>query len=215
MGMPAHLQRANRRPKRNEPRPLIDTLSFLDIRHLSRKKVFPPDYHGTNVLPDIGFICPGIASLKVTRAKLTANLYGGVQQVIPLRWYQPGFGGLNAIAQCRCGKWAYRLYRIHGALVCYRCTHGTYASQTLDRHTRPILQALRMRAFIYPVADLSKPFPRKPKTTMLHRTHKRLEGRCMAIERKIGRSRRRINKRISQQALKPRNSYSTRVRSHL
>ena len=135
MGMPPQLARA-RRPKRHEPRQLIDTLRFLDIRTLGRRKLFPNNWHGTNVLPNVGLVYPGISSLKLTRAAITANFYGGNQQVIPIRWYSPGLGGLRPVGQCGCKRTAFRFYRINAKFVCKRCCGGIYASQTRNADTR-------------------------------------------------------------------------------
>src|SRR6516164_1035102 len=115
MAMPWQLARA-RRPKRREPRPLIDSLPLVDIRTLGRKRLFPDDWHGTNVLPNIGLVYPGISSLKLTRGAITANFYGAGQQIILIRWYSPGLGGLRPIGQCGCKRTAFRFYRVNGRL---------------------------------------------------------------------------------------------------
>src|SRR5262245_59969296 len=180
MGMPPQLARA-RRPRRREPRPLIDSLPFLDIRTLGRKRLFPSDYYGTNVLPNIGFVYPGISSLKLTRAAITASFYGGNQQTIQIRWYSAGLGGLRPVGQCGCKKSAFRFYRIGARLCCKRCCGGMYASQTRNAVTRSLLQAERIRRFINPLSEIGKPFPKKP-VNMFWQTYYRLRAQCLSLE---------------------------------
>lgn len=205
MGMPPQLARA-RRPKRHEPRQLIDTLRFLDIRTLGRRKLFPNNWHGTNVLPNVGLVYPGISTLKLTRGAITANFYGGNQQVIPIRWYSPGLGGLCPIGQCGCKRTAFRFYRINAKLVCKRCCGGIYASQTRNADTRPLLQAERIRRFIHPLSEIGQPFPKKP-VNMFWQTYNRLRVQCLSLESRL--PRKYHSKRITDLTLRPRQRYRT------
>jgi hypothetical protein len=202
--MPWQLARA-RRPKRRD-RPLIDSLPFVDIRTLGRKKLFPPDYDGTNVMPNIGLVYPGISSLKLTRGAITATFYGGNQQIIPIRWYRPGPGGLRPIGQCGCKRTAFRFYRINAKLVCRRCCGGIYASQTRNADTRPLLQAERIRRFINPLSGIGQPFPKKP-ANMFWRTYYRLRAQCLSLDAHTRRKHR--SKRVTDLTLRPRQRYRT------
>jgi len=204
MAMPWQLARA-RRPKRRD-RPLIDSLPFVDIRTLGRKKLFPPDYDGTNVMPNIGLVYPGISSLKLTRGAITATFYGGNQQIIPIRWYRPGPGGLRPIGQCGCKRTAFRFYRINAKLVCRRCCGGIYASQTRNADTRPLLQAERIRRFINPLSGIGQPFPKKP-ANMFWRTYYRLRAQCLSLDAHTRRKHR--SKRVTDLTLRPRQRYRT------
>jgi hypothetical protein len=186
---------------------LIDSLPFIDIRTLGRKRLFPPDWHGTNLLPNIGFVYPGISTLKLTRGAITANFYGGNQQIIPIRWYSPGLGGLRPIGQCGCKRTAFRFYRVNGRLVCKRCCGGIYASQTRNSNTRSLLQAERIRRFVNPLSEIGKPFPKKP-VNMFWQTYYRLRAQCLSLESRL-RRKRWHSKRITDLTLRPRQRYRT------
>jgi hypothetical protein len=68
-----------------------------------------------------------------------------------LRWCRTGFGGNNRpgpLFVCQCGRSVRRLYFKGGHLACRRCQPAIYASQVCGKHSRPILQAKRLRTFL-------------------------------------------------------------------
>ena len=136
------------RPKRRTPRPLIDSLVYLDIRSLGRRGQFPKDWFGTNVYGDQHFLFPGIKTIRTTRAKIAIEFYGGTNQIIPIEWFRPGYGGYRPIGKCGCGRRAFRLFKIGQRLVCYRCTNGRYATQVGCSKSRPHIQATRLQNLI-------------------------------------------------------------------
>jgi hypothetical protein len=136
------------RPKRRSPRPLIDSLVYLDIRSLGRRKQFPGNWHDSYRFEDQSFLYPGIKTIRTTRAKLIVEFYGASNQTIPVKWYRPGFGGYRPIGKCQCGRTAFRFYKMGSRLVCHRCTNGRYASQVGCSKSRPHIQARRLQNLI-------------------------------------------------------------------
>jgi hypothetical protein len=47
-----------------------------------------------------------------------------------------------------CGRPITKLYFNYGSLKCRRCANAVYASQCCDKHSRPILQALRLQTYL-------------------------------------------------------------------
>jgi hypothetical protein len=183
------------RPRRRVPRPLIDELPFVDVRGLGRRRQFPPNWHDTNIF-DVGFLHPGIKSLRLTRASITVTYYGNApQQIIKLKWYKPGFGGYRPVGQCGCGRTAFRLYKVSSKLVCYRCTKGRYATQVGYSRSRPHIQARRLE-------NLISGLPRGLWGT----THKRLWSQYHALKPQGTYK----SKLITERVLQPRSRYRLR-----
>jgi hypothetical protein len=91
MAMPPQLARA-KRPRRSEPRALVETLARLDIGDLVRLKVFPSDHH-TRRSYEVAFRYPFLRTLTVSLAAVEANHHSGYTQKIALKWIKTGFGG--------------------------------------------------------------------------------------------------------------------------
>src|SRR5262245_11376118 len=105
MGMPPQLATA-KRPKRSEPRPLVEQLPRLDVGDLTRLKVFPNDWH-TRRSYEVGFRYPFLKTLTVSLAFIEANHHSGYTQRIALKWIRTGFGGNwkpRPLLICRCGR---------------------------------------------------------------------------------------------------------------
>lgn len=202
--MPRQLAAANRRPKRS--RPIIDELPYIDIRTLGRRKLFPGDWHATNVLPNVSLAYPGLRSLSLTRTAITVTFNHGHSQTIAIRWYRPGLGGCRPIGQCGCKRTAFRLYRVYGALVCKRCTGGVYASQTRNSKGRRYVQAARIRTFVGGLPNVGGVFPAKPKN-MRWGTYHRIRAQCLSLEANLPRNKQ--SKRIIGRLLQPRQRYRT------
>jgi hypothetical protein len=150
-GMPRHLRNA-RRPKRSEPRPLVETLPRIDIADLTRWKVFPSqyDWHKAYLL-EAPFRYPFIKSLVITLQTIEVNHHSGYNQIIPLRWLRTGFGGHvrpRPLVVCQCGRSVTKVYFTYGSLKCRRCCDASFASRQCSKRLRPILQAKRLQFFI-------------------------------------------------------------------
>jgi hypothetical protein len=150
MAMPIQLAR-DKRPKRSEPRPLVETLPRLDIIDLCRWKVFPSQYDWHKAyLWEAPFRYPFIKSLVITLQTIEVNHHSEYNQIIPLRWCRTGFGGNNRprpLFVCNCGRSVTKLYYQYGSLKCRRCTGAVHASQACSKRLRPILQAKRLQFF--------------------------------------------------------------------
>jgi hypothetical protein len=159
MAMPLQLARA-KRPKRATPRPLVELLPRLDIDDLCRWKVFPDQYSWDKVhYLEAPFRFPFLKSLIFTLQYIEANHHSDYVQLIPLRWVRTGYGGNQRprpLFVCNCGRPVRRMYFNHGSLRCRRCANATYASRILDKRTRSILQAQRIKAFLQLKSGMSK-----------------------------------------------------------
>jgi hypothetical protein len=151
MAMPPQLARA-KRPKRSEPRPLVELLPRIDIIDLCRWKVFPSQYDwNKDHLLELPFRYPFVKNLIISLQTIEANYHTGDTQVIPLRWLRTGFGGNQRprpLFVCNCGRSVCRVYFKSAHLSCRRCVGATYASRQCDKRMRPILQAKRLQFFL-------------------------------------------------------------------
>jgi hypothetical protein len=196
--MPPQLARA-KRPKRTTPRPLVETLPRIDIDDLCRWRVFPSqyDWHKAHLL-EAPFRYPFVKSLIISLQDIEASHHTGYNQVIGLRWIRTGFGGNTRprpLFVCNCGRSITKLYFQHGSLKCRRCCDATYASRVCDKRTRPILQALRLQAFL------------KHKPTLWHRTRRRLQARINPLTTKLSLN----SKRITDKAKLPQRNYQSQA----
>jgi len=180
-------------PKHRHQRPLFESLHFLDIRRLGREGMFPADWYGTNIYSDVGFIFPGIRSLVISRGNIKAIFFGGREQIIPVRWFKPGLGGYRPVSKCQCGRGAFRFYITRNSLRCKGCAGAIYASQACTSKARPILQAIRLKAFLQGAHGI------------WHRTRYRLQATQKAFQQRHGHV--WHSRRIPDRALRPRQRY--------
>src|SRR5262245_54215102 len=152
MAMPWQLREGLRRhPKGSRPpRPIAEQLPHINVNHL---KV--PRNHQTHLAPNISLRYPLLASMRIAwnAVEFThKSLHRGVEgptQCFALKQIRTGLGGYFRHAFiCTCGRPTIRLYIHHQRLACRRCHNAIYASQTLDRKTRPALQANRIASFL-------------------------------------------------------------------
>ena len=131
MAMPWQLKYA-KRPKRVEPRPLVEQLQRLDIGDLVRLKIFPDNWH-TRRSYEVVFRYPFLKSIVVTLAFIEANHVSGYNQRIALKWIRTGFGGnwkpRPTFICPRCTRPIITLYCNYGSLACRRCHGAIHASQ--------------------------------------------------------------------------------------
>jgi hypothetical protein len=178
MAMPWQLAQA-KRPKRSEPRPIVEQLPRLDIGDLVRLKVFPKAWH-TRHTYEVGFRYPFLKSIVVTLAFIEANHHSGYTQRIKLKWIRTGFGGNWKPRPCficpRCTRPVTKVYLQHGSLGCRRCSNALYASQICSgRQMRAKLQAKRLTTFLSILAPQTK-----------QTTKQRLLARHRALRAKAG-----------------------------
>jgi hypothetical protein len=191
MSMPWQLRNA-KRPKRSEPRPLAETLPQVNVDHLD-----VPRDHKTYIAPDISFRYPHINSMKINYFMVQFSHSDRVQ-TFRFKWIKTGFGYPRPAFICECGRPVIKLYFHYANLACRRCCNATYASRTLDKRTRPILQALRLEAFL------------KLKSYMSQRNRRRLKARIPKTH-----SKRLNSKRLSHHTIQlPQSNYSTRGAMH-
>src|SRR5262245_41296067 len=93
MPMPPQLAKA-KRPKRSEPRPLVETSPRIDVADLCRYQAFPDqcDVRATYIL-EMPFKYPFVKNLLISLQNIEVNRHLGYNQIIPLRWCRTGFGG--------------------------------------------------------------------------------------------------------------------------
>jgi|SRR6516165_9311176 len=178
--MPWQLAQA-KRPKRSEPRPLVEQLQRLDIGDLVRLKVFPRDHH-TRCSYEVGCRYPFLKTLTVSFAAVEANHVSGYTQRIALKWIRTGFGGnwkpRPTFICPRCTRAITKVYLQHGSLGCRRCTIALYASQVCSGgQMRAKLQATRLTTFLSILAPQTK-----------QTTRQRLITRHRALRAKSGQS---------------------------
>ena len=145
--MPIQLSRA-KRPKRLEPRPIVELLQCVSIDDLCRLKAFPTKDQRRSIL-SITFKYPFLKRLIITHQSIDFEHVLGYKQTIALHWIRCGLAGQRPIfvcLECSCG--ARRLFFHHGRLACKHCVRAIYASQACDQRMRPVLQAIRLRRFL-------------------------------------------------------------------
>jgi len=201
--MPPQLARA-KRPKRSEPRPLVEQLPRIDIDDLCRWNVFPDQYSWDKVhYLEAPFRFPFIKSLVITLQYIEANHHSGYNQIIPVHWIKTGYGGRirpRPMFTCtNCGRARRRLYFKGEHLACRRCTNAVYASQVCSgRATRSALQAKRIQAFL------------SLKSYMGRSNRQRLKARLVTAPRQDF-----ISKRLAHYSIPlPQSNYRTRGAMH-
>jgi len=197
MAMPRQLARA-KRPRRSEPRPLVEQLKRLDIADLCRCNVFPDQtkWHVRNYF-EAPFRLNFVKNLVISLQTIEANHYSGYNQIIRLRWCRTGFGGNSRprpLFICQCGRSVTKLYFRHSNLACRRCVGATYASRVCSKNLRPILQAQRLKTFL------------QLKSYMSRRNRQRLKARIPPTPKQELSS-----KRLAHHAIQmPQSNYSTK-----
>jgi hypothetical protein len=149
MAMPWQLKYA-KRPKRAEPRPLVEQLPRIDIGDLVRLKLFPDNWH-TRRTYELSLRYPFLRTIAFSFANIEVAHNSGYNQRIGLRWIRTGFGGRSRprpLLICRCSRSVRKLYLLGGSLGCRRCCNAIHASQACSREKRPALQAQRLQTFL-------------------------------------------------------------------
>jgi hypothetical protein len=187
MAMPPQLARAHRPQKNESTRPIVEQLPSISVNKLSI-----PSYYDCNsyILPNISFRLPKLSSAKVSFNHVEFHHPSifrgrpGLTQTFQLKHVKTGFGKLNdgtGIRHafiCACGKPVTKLYYLNGKLACRFCCKARYASQTLNKRTRPVLEATRIQSFL-------DSRPRLFRRTR-ERLQKRLGEKIMMAQRRFG-----------------------------
>jgi len=140
--MPKQLARA-RRPKRQR-RVLIETLRRINVKELRLSQTLR-----TTTLPGVAFTFPFISAAR-SSAEMVELAHSNIVQRFRIKWQRVGFGVRPAFLCDQCRRPTFKLYFHCANLSCRRCIIGgaIYASQTCNKHSRPILQATRLQYFI-------------------------------------------------------------------
>ena len=195
MPMPWQLARglwARRQSRRRESRPIAECLPSINVNDLQ----VPRDYE-TYVAPNISFRYPHISSMRIAW-NMVEFAHSDRVQAFRFKWIKTGFGYPRPAFICECGRPVLKIYFKHQNLACRRCCNATYASRTLGKRTRPILQALRLETFL------------KLKSNMSGRNRRRLKARIPETHNKRLDSKRLAHHRIQL----PQSNYRTRGATH-
>jgi hypothetical protein len=195
MAMPPQLARglqAKRQSRRCEQRPLAECLPHINANDLP----IPRDYQ-IHVAPNISLRYPHILRMRIAYDGVEFT-HSGREQVFDFKWIKTGFGYPRPAFRCDCGRPVITLYFRHANLACRRCSNATYASRTLDKRTRPILQAQRLNMFL------------KLKTGMRKTTRQRLIARIAPAPHQELNSKRLAHHTIQL----PQGNYGTRGAMH-
>lgn len=146
--MPEQLARGLRERKGMPPRPILESLPQIHIKALT-----VPERYGQTITQDLSLKLPRIANAKVSCESVTFyhkalhRKETGLVQDFRLKAIRVGFG-LRYAFICSCNEPVLRLYYHGSRLACRYCLFGIYASQRLNKRTRPILQAVRITDFL-------------------------------------------------------------------
>jgi hypothetical protein len=209
--MPRQLANAQRRrrPRRSQPRQVLEELPSIDCRWLARKKLFPKDYSTRRYSFD--FINPAIHTLTLGPRSAELLLTTGETQLIAIKWLR--INGMCQSArpafQCPgCGHNRFKLFYRHGRFSgCYRCIGVPYASQQRSTKNRSRLQAARLRLFLGSLPGDTKD-PARPEL-MGKRTYARFIARLRKYESKTSRKQKPITRKLSYRVLRPITAYSS------
>jgi len=194
MPMPWQLARglwAKRQSRRTEQRPLAETLPQINVNDLD-----VPRDHKTYIA-NIPLRYPHLTGMKINWS-MVHFFHSDRVQTFRFKWIKTGLGYPRPAFLCECGRPTIKLYFRHQNLACRRCCNATYASRTLGKRTRPILQALRLETFL------------KLKSYMSQRNRRRLKARIPKTHNK-----RLDSKRLGHHMIElPQSNYGTRGAMH-
>jgi hypothetical protein len=127
---------------------------------------------------------PAIALMRIARYSLTLDLRGhSVPQRVRVSWTKVHLGGERPWLHCpHCQKRVAKLYSGLGGYFCRACVGDPpYATQQLSAHGRAHFKACKLRLRLDGEAQLSKPFPKRPRR-MHRRTYERLKREGLRLE---------------------------------
>jgi hypothetical protein len=127
---------------------------------------------------------PAIALMRVARYLLTLDLRGhSVPQKVRVSWTKVHLGGARPWLLCPyCQKRVAKLYSGLGGYFCRACIgNPPYATQLLSAGGRSHYRACKLRLRLDGEAQLSTPFPERPRG-MHRRTYRRLKSQLIMLE---------------------------------
>jgi hypothetical protein len=160
----------------------VEECHSLDVRRLHREGLLKPDYRfswswsrGGRQIASVGGVVLGSS-----RSERVVLLFGhrsgpsahweNVQQPVALEWTPCNFGGERPWFICsgvvngvRCGR---RVAVLHAAgkwFMCRHCYDLGYESQREDKTHRALRRAQKIRERLGGSANMTEPFPEKPK----------------------------------------------------
>jgi hypothetical protein len=152
----------------------------LDVRFLRREGFFDDGW--VTLGPSLKW--PHIARMRIARYLLTLDLWGhSVPQHVRVSWTRVHLGGERPWLHCpSCQSRAAKLYLGLGGYFCRACIgNPPYATQLLSAGGRAHFKACKLRLLLEGEAQLSRPFPERPRG-MHRRTYRRLKGEGMMLE---------------------------------
>jgi len=189
MAMPPQLRNA-KRPKRSEPRPLAETLPHINVNDLD-----VPRNHRTYT-SNISLRYPHLTGMKINWS-MVQFFHSDRVQSFKFKWIKTGLGYPRPAFICECGRPVIKIYFKHQNLACRRCCNVVYGSQTRNKHSRPILKAIRLRNFLELKSGMSK------------RNRQRLKARIASATQELK------GKRLAHHRIQiPFHNYSTRGAAH-
>ena len=163
----------------------------LDIREL-RRKGFLSDRR-VEIGPSIRW--SKIARMTIERYRIQLNFWRqATTQYVRVSWTKVHLGGARPWMHCpHCEKRVAKLYAGLGGYFCRACVGSPpYATQRLSAQGRAHFQACKLRLRLDGEAQLSTPFPERPRH-MHHRTYDRLRREGMNLEARLSK---RMRKRF-------------------
>jgi hypothetical protein len=148
MSMPWQLRNCNRPPPGKSRRPIVEQLPSISVNDLP----IPRDYK-TYTMPNVSLRYPQLSGIRISGLIVEFHIPSpfrgreGLVQTFRLKHIKTGFGIRHAFI-CTCGRPVIKLYYCNRHLACRRCSNARYASQTLNKQTRPVLQASRIESFL-------------------------------------------------------------------
>jgi hypothetical protein len=151
MAMPWQLREGlKRRVKGAPPRPIVENATHINVNTFKISSLSP---HKTYNMPNISLRYSWLSALRLSceAAEFVIRsphrgTTGRVQQ-FGLKPVTVGFGTRYYFI-CDCGEHVQKLYFLNQYLACQYCHRLLYASQTIDRRNRPLLQAMRLESFL-------------------------------------------------------------------
>jgi hypothetical protein len=125
--------------------------------------------------------------MRIARYLVTLDLRGhSVPQHVRVSWTKMHFGGERPWMHCPyCKRRVAKLYRGLGGYFCRACIgNPPYATQLLSAGGRAHFKACKLRLWLDGQAQLSTPFPDRPRS-MHRRTYARLRRDGMDLEARL------------------------------
>jgi hypothetical protein len=127
----------------------VEQLPSISVNELNITN--PYDYK--TYIADLSLKYPPLTGAKISYHVIEFHLASlhrsqpGPVFTFPLKHIRTGFGIRHAFV-CGCGRAVFKVYLLNRRLACRRCHGAVNASQTLDKRSRPVLQAARIESLL-------------------------------------------------------------------